>query len=72
MRWLNDELLHGNYAYGRLGISCGCCASVVRNIPVNAGDGLEDFSLMTTAFLHLILAPQHVLHFLEHVRQCRI
>ena len=42
----------GNSAYGRLAISCDT-ASVVRNIPVSAGDGLEDFSLMTTRFCTL-------------------
>ncbi len=42
----------GNSAYGRLAISCDT-ASVVRNIQVSAGDGLEDFSLMTTRFCTL-------------------
>ena len=42
----------GNSAYGRLAISCDT-AAVVRNIPVSPGDGLEDFSLMTTRFCTL-------------------
>jgi len=46
------RIADGNDAYGRLGISCGT-ASVVRNINVNEGDGLEDFSLMTTQFCNL-------------------
>ena len=36
------RIADGNYAYGRLGISCGA-AQVVRSIPVNQGDGLEGF-----------------------------
>jgi hypothetical protein len=46
------RIAEGDNAYGRLGISCGT-ASVVRNIPVNEGGGLEDFSLMTTQFCNL-------------------
>ena len=46
------RIAEGDNAYGRLGISCGT-ASVVRNIPVDEGDGLEDFSLMTTQFCNL-------------------
>ena len=39
----------GNNSYGRLSIECDP-AFVVRNVPVNQGDGLEDQSLMTTRF----------------------
>jgi hypothetical protein len=46
------RIADGNNTYGRLGISCGT-ARVVRSIPVNQSDGLEDFSLMTTAFCNL-------------------
>ena len=46
------RIADGNNSYGRLGIKCGT-AYVVRNIPVNQGDGLEDFSLMTTRFCNL-------------------
>ena len=46
------RIAQGNSAYGRLAISCDT-ASVVRNIQVSPGNGLEDFSLMTTNFCTL-------------------